>query len=396
MDNDLTYLAGGEIREVRPLLPYSDIAVKFLDTFSAELLHDSDCKAYPDITAVAFWARKGNIQRLKAKREGEPLRIGRGLAFHITPSNIPVQFIFSYMFGLLAGCANVVKVTAKEYPQITCICNVLQRVLKREEYAVIRNMTAIVRYQRESKWTEKFSAACQVRLIWGGDATIATIRQCALPPRAVELVFPDRYSLALLDSNTVAAVEEKSLRRLAQDFYNDTFMMDQNACSSPQLILWQGNNKAGKERFWQAVKELAEVRYDLAPVKATGKYADFCTNAVRFPATGKLQAEDNVLYRVTLQSIPANVEELRGKFGLFYEYDLQDLSELGAVVNERYQTLTYFGMEPSSLAETVCEHGWLGIDRVVPVGKALDMDVVWDGYDLVSEMSRIIDVRVIR
>ena len=393
MDNNLTYLAGGEIREVRPLPPYSEIVVRFLDDFSAELLHDAACKAYPDITAVAFWARKGNIARLKNRREGGSLRLGRGLAFHITPSNIPVQFIFSYMFGLLSGCANVVKVTSKDYPQIELLYNVLRRVLEREEYKAIRAMTAIVRYPREGKWTERFSAQCQARLIWGGDATIENIRKCPLPPRAVELVFPDRYSLAVLDGEAIAQAEERILRRLAQDFYNDTFMMDQNACSSPQLILWQGHNETGKERFWAAVKELAEKRYDLAPVKATGKYADFCTNAVRFSETGTLVAEDNILYRVSLKEIPQNVEELRGKFGLFYEYDMQDLAELGSVVNGRYQTLTYFGTDPQKLAQSVIEHQWLGIDRIVPVGKALDMDVVWDGYDFVSELSRIIDVR---
>ena len=393
MDNDLIYLAGEEIHEVRPLPPYSDIVVKFLDNFSSELLHDAACKAYPDITAVAFWGRKGNIAKLKGKRNGEVLRIGRGLAFHITPSNIPVQFIFSYMFGLLSGCANVVKVASKDYPQITLLCNVLKRVLDREEYGPIRAMTAIVRYPRESKWTEDFSVKCQARLIWGGDATIANIRKCPLPPRAVELVFPDRYSLALLDGEAIAQAEEKTLRRLAQDFYNDTFMMDQNACSSPQLILWQGNSAEGKERFWAAVKELAEARYDLAPVKATSKYADFCTNAVRFPEVGALVANDNILYRVPLKSIPQNVEELRGKFGLFYEYNLQDFAELSTFVNGRYQTLTYFGTNPQKLSQAVLEHHWLGIDRIVPVGKALDMDVVWDGYDLVSELSRIIDVR---
>lgn len=182
MDSDLTYLAGGEIREVKPLPPYSDLVVKFLDDFSSGLMGDPDCRAYPDITAVAFWARKGSIARLKAKGEGAELRLGRGTAFHITPSNIPVQFIFSYMFGLLAGCANVVKVTAKDYPQITLLCRVLKGVLAREEYGNIRAMTAIVRYPRKSRWTEEFSSRYQARLIWGGDETIANIRKCPLPP----------------------------------------------------------------------------------------------------------------------------------------------------------------------------------------------------------------------
>ena len=393
MDNNITYLAGKEIGVVHPLKPYSDIVLRFLDELAFELLHNHDCISYPDITAVAFWARRSNITRLKEKYNTVDFRIGRGLAFHITPSNIPVQFIFSYMFGLLAGCANVVKVTVKEYPQIMLICDVLQKLLKREEYSIISNMTAIVRYSRDSDWTKTFSSICQARIIWGGDDTIATIRKCTLPPRAVELVLPDRYSIALLNSNVIAQLEEKALYRLAHDFYNDTFLMDQNACASPQLILWQGKNVAGEKNFWVAVRKVAKKYYNLAAVKATGKYVDLCINAVNFPETESLIAEDNILYRILLKRIPLKVEKLRGRFGLFYEYELQEFGELKSVINEKYQTLTYFGFEPNSLALQVQQEGWLGIDRIVPVGKALDMDVIWDGYDFVSELSRIIDVR---
>lgn len=396
MGNDLIYLAGEEIHEVRPLPPYSDIVCRFLDDFSAEILHDGACKAYPDIVAVGFWARKGNIKRLKASSRSECLRLGRGLAFHITPSNIPVQFIFSYMFGLLAGNANIVRVASKDYPQIKLLCAVLERVLAREEYQAIRSMTAIVRYPRESSWTKEFSARCQIRLIWGGDETIRNIRECPLPPRAVELTFADRYSVALINADAVNEAEEKVVQRLAQDFYNDTYLMDQNACSSPQLILWQGDTKSiksGKERFWSAVNKLAEGRYDFPPIKATSKYALFCRNAARFAQTGELMSEDNLLYRVPLDELSEDLTELRGSFGLFYEYDLLDMTELAALANGKLQTVTYFGVDSKALTNMVLEHGWLGIDRIVPIGKALDLDVIWDGYNIVEEMTRIVDVR---
>ena len=393
MDSELIYLAGSAIDEVRPLSPYHDTVCRFLDIFSHELLSDPACKAYPDITAAAFWARRGNIEKLRKRMGNDEIRIGRGLAFHVTPSNMPVQFIFSYMFGLLAGNANIVRVTRKDYPEITLICNVLKRVL--EGFPELRSMTAIVRYPRESSWTEKFSARCQVRLIWGGDDTIRKIRKCPLPPRAAELVFPDRYSLALLHTETIEKANETELQRLAQNFYNDTYLMDQNACSSPQLILWLdgADHGSGKERFWTALNKLAEKRYDLLPIKATGKYADVCRNALQFPQTSRLCAQSNYLYRVPLQSLSNDIDNLRGRFGLFYEYDIKEFTELDAIVNGKYQTLTYYGTDPKGLAEAVQTSRWLGIDRIVPVGKALDIDILWDGYDLVREMSRIVDVR---
>ena len=31
-----------------------------------------------------------------------------------------------------------------------------------------------------------------------------------------------------------------------------------------------------------------------------------------------------------------------------------------------------------------------GIDRVVPIGKTLDISTIWDGYDIISQLSRYI------
>ncbi len=85
--------------------------------------------------------------------------------------------------------------------------------------------------------------------------------------------------------------------------------------------------------------------------------------------------------------------ELRGSFGLFYEYDVKDLKELGPIMKGKMQTVTYYGIDPKALVSMVLENGWLGIDRLVPIGKALDLDVIWDGYDIFEEMTRIVDVR---
>ena len=31
-----------------------------------------------------------------------------------------------------------------------------------------------------------------------------------------------------------------------------------------------------------------------------------------------------------------------------------------------------------------------GIDRIVPIGRAIDIGVVWDGHELVSELTRVV------
>ncbi|MBQ9441397.1 MAG: hypothetical protein IJU55_00080 [Selenomonadaceae bacterium] len=388
---DLKYLAGEEIKNFSPLTPYSDEVCNFLSDFSSELLKDFRYREFPDAATVAFFSRKGNIQRLKKNFVDENFRLGKGLAFHITPSNIPVQFMFSYFFGLLAGNANVVRVASKNYPQVDFLCEILNKILSRDEYKKIREMTAIVRYDRESDWTKIFSAKCHVRLIWGGDSTIENIRKIPIPPRATELVFADRYSFAIIDENSVENLNDAELNRLAQNFYNDTYLVDQNACSSPHLILWKSSkNFRGREKFWTAVEKIVHEKYDFPPIKATTKYTNFCRNEIDFPQTEKLFKHDNFLYRVKVSAPFKGIENLRGKFGLFYENNFSSWEDWREIINEKFQTLTYFGFDSKILAQEVVKNNWLGIDRIIPIGRALDIGIFWDGYDLIGQMSRII------
>ena len=155
--------------------------------------------------------------------------------------------------------------------------------------------------------------------------------------------------------------------------------------------MWQTSEKKfGREKFWSAVLELVQKKYDFPPIKATTKYTDFCKNAIDFPEVEGLLKTENYLYRSNVKKLFAGIENLRGKFGLFYEYDLKNFDELREIVTEKFQTLTYFGFDKKELAELVIKNNWLGIDRLVPVGRALDMGIFWDGYDFINQMSRII------
>ena len=83
-----------------------------------------------DVLSFAFWCRKGNIQKLKEQWGGEgEHRLGKGVVFHIAPSNVPVNFAFSYLFSLFAGNANIVRVPSKPFAQILLIANAIKEEL---------------------------------------------------------------------------------------------------------------------------------------------------------------------------------------------------------------------------------------------------------------------------
>ena len=99
----------------------------------------------------------------------------------------------------------------------------------------------------------------------------------------------------------------------------------------------------------------------------------------------KFKNYSNYIYRVSLKKIPNNIDEFRGNCGFIYEYDVSNLDEIRHIINKKYQTMTYFGLDKLSLVEFVIKNKLIGIDRIVPIGKALDIDLIWDGYDVGSD-----------
>jgi hypothetical protein len=306
---------------------------------------------------------------------------------------MPVNFGFSFVFGLLSGNANVVRVPSKPYPQTDIICSALRTVLAHDRFAELRAMTAFVRYGHNDSITGAYSATCNARIIWGGDVAIQNIRKLPMPERGVDIAFADRYSFGVLGAPAVLALDDASLACLAEHFYNDTYLMDQNACSSPHLIVWQGEQApAAKARFWEAVGRVAEKKYNFSQLHAIDKLTHLCQDAIDCTAVTGFSKYANYVYRVQLQILPAKVDDLRGRFGYFYEYDAPSLDELVPIVNARYQTLTYFGVDKQALLDFVVGGRLTGIDRIVHMGSALDIGVIWDGYDIIASLSRIIDV----
>ncbi len=387
---NVEYLTGSENIVTTPMQPFSSEICDFMNEISLLIMKSAQIRTYTDISALAFWCRKANIQKLKTEFKDNGDRLGRGLCFHIAPSNVPINFAFSYFFSLLAGNANIVRLPTKKFPQVDCLCEVFNNVLP--HYPNIKARTAFVKYPANNDITAEFCKMADARMIWGGDSTIISVKSLETKPRCVDITFSDRYSVCIIDANKILELDNDNLARLSKDFYNDTYLMDQNACSSPQLVLWLNANPRARDIFWNAVYETAGKNYELQDAISVDKYVKICQDAVNLNIVKTTQRISNFLYLTEINGLIPGMENIRGKGGYFYEYCLKDIRELLEVINEKYQTVTYFGINPNKLRQIIIENNLPGIDRIVPVGKALDINVIWDGHDLVRELSRQISV----
>ena len=383
-----------QFSQYRPEEPFSDKVLEYLNSLSSALLKDRNSRMYPDVVTFAFFCRKGNLLQLKDKyRKGSELRLGRGVLFHIAPSNVPINFAYSLVAGLLAGNANVVRVSSKQFPQVDLVVRHILSLEKQEEYKEVSGRIALVRYDRTSDANAYFSSIANVRVIWGGDATIANIRQYSIPPRSFDVCFADRYSVAAIRPSAIMEAPDEEMQKLAENFYNDTYLFDQNACSAPHLVLWKKEvcMEEAKKRFWNVIHDYASKKYNLQAVLSVDKLTELYREAVALNCR-QVPMQDNLVVRNHLNHLPSDVETYRCAGGLFLEYDMDGLDEIAPIVNEKYQTLAYYGFEKAELKRFVLQNRLKGLDRIVPIGQTTAFALTWDGYNLIETLSRVASI----
>ena len=378
-------------KQQKPDIPFADNVVEFLNALSGALLKDRMSRLYPDAVTFAFFCRKANLLALREKYASlDELRIGRGILFHIAPSNVPINFGYSLVAGLLAGNNNIVRVSSKQFPQVDLIIKHLHELMDGGQHDEIAKRIALVRYDRTSDASAFFSSICNVRVIWGGDATIQTIRQNAIPVRSFDVCFADRYSIAAINPDAIMAASDSDIKKLAEAFYNDTYLFDQNACSAPHTIFWlrKENLDTAKNRFWDAVHEHVAQKYELQAVMSVDKLTAFYRQAA-YMNVRKQDMPDNIVVRSELAELPNNIEDFRCACGYFSEYVVESLDEIAPIISIKYQSLGYFGFPREELVHFVVRNRFRGLDRIVPIGETTAFSLTWDGYNLIEMFTRI-------
>lgn len=380
--------------------PFDPKVKTMVTAFSRRLAQDRQARAFPEIVALAHWLRPHAIASLEtAFHTGLPqgtVALGRGLALHFAPGNVDTIFLYSAMLSVLAGNVTVVRVSSRESAQIALLIRILGTVLAESVFHEVAERIRIVRYARDATITAALSALCDLRVIWGGDSSVNEIRAIALPPRARDLPFPDRWSLCVLDAAAIQAAQ-RDLHAIARAFVNDAYWFGQMACSSPRVVLWHGDTVTAQQaaqRFWSEVHAQAQgfstsiqaVQY---MDKLTAQYSAAIDGTVQHfhPTGGNLVSVADL---TDLKKPQTDLLHIGG--GLFWQAHLPDLKALTTLLDRRSQTISSFGMSAQAWSEWVLsEAAW--IDRIVPLGQALQFDTIWDGQDLLRDFTRLVTIR---
>lgn len=357
------------------LPPFDERVVSFCESLSQVLNDEKD----PDLIVLAFWLRKSHIREMELffkKKEG--LLVPRGVVFHIPPSHIDVMLGYSIFISLLVGNSNIVRVPKGKN---STLLTLLKKVLK--EFPLIETMIHFVEYAHEEEITKALSSQVDARIVWGGDDTVQKIRAIPLPPHAIDISFPDRFSFAVINGKN-----NPINTQVVQNFYNDVYWYDQLACSSPKLLFWVGDDaEEGSTSFYQTLqKVITKKKFQFPLNQVLFKKNHIFEKALTLPVV-KITEYSNELTVLTLEKATHECRSHCGQ-GLIYHVPIKHLEEIANFTSHKDQTMTYYGFNESELQSLQRLLNGQGITRIVPFGQALNFEPVWDGQDLFSSLTQ--------
>ncbi|MFG2057268.1 acyl-CoA reductase [Micromonospora sp. NPDC048930] len=371
--------------------------VDFLAGVSGRLLAPALARRHPELGSLGFFLRRREllraVERLRGTLGADTLAFPRGRVFHVPPANVDTIFVYSWALSALAGNTNVVRVSPRSAAAADAVLEVLNAGLAEADPVVARTQL-MVTYGHDDAVTARLSADCDLRVIWGGDRAVETLRRHPLAPAARDLTFPDRSSFAVLSVPGWAAASPQRRRDAAAAFANDAYWFDQAACASPRTVFLVGAAEPAEEVRAEFVALLDEAVRDrgwdvdaaMAVEKRVGAYGLAADGGVR-----RMVFHRNALATLELTEVSASPRHWLGA-GTFPFVTVPDLAELVPFVRRRDQTLTHFGFARDELVELARRLGGRGVDRIVPFGAALTFAPVWDGHDLLREFVRLVTV----
>ncbi|RZU51753.1 acyl-CoA reductase LuxC [Krasilnikovia cinnamomea] len=365
--------------------------VDFLARFARRLLSPAVARQHPELGSLGYFLRPAELARAVARmRHDDALVFPRGNVFHVPPANVDTIFVYSWALSALAGNHNVVRISERSAAAADVVLEALHAT---EADPVIGRTQRMVTYGRDDAVTAALSAWCDLRVIWGGDTAVDTIRAHPLRPSARDLTFPDRTSWAVLSVPGWRVADRAARRAAVLGFANDAYWFDQAACSSPRTVFLVGPRPDGvADEFLTLLGEaVAEKGWSVDAAMAVEKRVHAYGLAATGAATG-LRHAGNAVTGLTLSGVSAAPRRWIGA-GAFPFAAVESLTDLVPAMTRQDQTVSHFGFTPDELRAFAVALGGRGVDRIVPFGSALTFSAIWDGYDLPREFTRLTTVK---
>ena len=144
--------------------------------------------------------------------------------------------------------------------------------------------------------------------------------------------------------------------------------------------------------FWSELNKIVEKKNSFDEIHVIDKYTNLIENIVNQKNFQNLKTFKNNLYIIDPNRNVKKIENFRGVNGTFFQKNINQINDLKNFISKKCQTVSYFGFTKKQLELFILNSNLLGVDRLVPIGKALGIDIIWDGYEVVKSLSRVVSL----
>jgi len=371
--------------------PFATASRAACTELSRRLFADPLAARRPDLAALAYWLRPASVEAMehsfRAELPAGCLAVPRGVVLQFPPANVDTVMVYGWALALLAGNFSVVRVSERMGDWGRHLLNVLFAVLEAEG---LGENSLFLHTPRDEGVIAALSAQADVRVMWGGDASVAALRAIPAPPRCRDVLFPDRRSLAALPLAAYAVADESKRDALADSFATAAMTFGQMACSSPRLLAWvgKGDAEAATADFFPRVVAAIQRRGLDAPLHQALRRRTVAAGATLDGRAARWRELSGGVSLLDWGDLSHTVENWPGG-GLFLLAHMDQLADLARYCDGTTQTLAVEGFDRADIAALIEAAGSRAPDRVVPFGQALAFDRLWDGMDLLREFTRL-------
>jgi len=368
------------------LAPFDQTVINSLSQLGVFLMKNG--RTEPSIVAAGYWLRKTHLLTLQQEYI-ESCNTAKGVAFHIAPGNVDTLFFYSLVVSVLSGNQTILRISNKLTSQSLFLIELLTRFFNEDnKHDVLYSLIHLIQYNHGSEQgleiTQKLSLFADTRVIWGGNKTVDDISQIRQKRGANNITFPDRYSVAVIQLESDCEIDNA-----VNLFLTDIKPFNQQACSSPKVIYWLNTEQKLQDKFWllfrvKAAEQLVLLPSDLVSQLVYLQRLPLLNNTNQ---NNELSIEKhNALQLVNVSFITEEAIKAHCGLWVLLSQQVEKLTEI--VLFSHCQTVTTTGIESSKIKHwqqsTQLEKA---PKRIVPAGQALTFSHIWDGIDLIDNLT---------
>lgn len=178
----------------------------------------------------------------------------RGVVSHWLSGNVPLLGMFALIQSMLSKNANILKVSADESQALPVLLGTLKGLTYTTPggYSIkgddLLETIAVVYFDRyQHTIAEKFSAAADVRIAWGGREAIEAVSCLPKKYNSQDILFGPKLSMMAIGNDALSS--DKVIRKLVRRAATDASVFDQFACASPHTIFVEKGGDISPKEF---------------------------------------------------------------------------------------------------------------------------------------------------